>query len=64
MLTMPTPATGLFCILLGIPLLFLGLFGTRLLAWWLERRHHRRPPCAGCPDARCLCHPGRCPFVP
>jgi hypothetical protein len=56
--------SGLAMIALGLVLLFLGLFGTRLLAWWLDRRRPRPPPCANCPDARCICHPGKCPFLP
>ncbi len=55
---------GLCMLVLGFALLFLCMFGTHLLAWWLDRRHPRKPPCAYCQDARCICHPGRCPFVP
>jgi hypothetical protein len=59
-----TALSGVVMLVLSMMLLFLGLFGTRLLAWWLDRRHPQKPPCANCQDARCICHPGKCPFLP
>jgi hypothetical protein len=55
---------GLCMLALGLALLLLATYGAHLLAWWQARRHPRRPPCPLCPDARCLCHPGKCPFLP